>query len=960
MAADVLVPPSTDGSRVSRYRSVRKAQQQQSREPAPPLPTANMAHTTDSQSVSRSASRYHRPKTAVDRSVPMPAPLSATQVAALSAHSSSRTDVNNDELPRPAELAPPVIAPRTQESSERLQTNVPPVEERTRPTLEERQERMRAAQLAEWEALGRAAESDRLRQEREKEAREEEERLYQEQVERVERKRRQEEEAAEQEKRRQLKEREKAVKALEGDRQRPRREFSSQPTEARPSTAKHSNPSDPPPISTIMGFFKRRRSSDSTRAPDKTQPSPRATVEPRPKTSHAPQTPSSPKEETIRPGGGGVVPGTDAPISAVNHGVRRVMIECGKSRIRLPISPDTTPIQLIRSASTVLSEPIDPRASLLMETFTKASVERPLRMYEHVRDVMNSWDNDDQHNLVIIPSTPDGDNELYASFASKTEPKGGSWELHYSNKRGKWDKRHIKLRRDGQLVYEKGKTEINICHLSDFDIYTPIPRMVKTKVKPPKKYCYGVKSQQKSSIFENNTNFIHMFCTNDQKAANGFYRAVHTWRSWYLVDVMGEGGKNGKAGTTKGLNGTASTTSKKDSKMSAGEAKIHGRNLSEDSHYILGSFNDLGIDPSSFRYSNEPMSQQLGQQPSQSYRHRRRSSADSDAPLGIAFPEAVAAAAAAQKERDSTQAMHARKISQRMAEKSSPPVSYPAHMIQPSQDSSTGSGSAPPRTSASQTSDSSEAFSATGLLGKEYNARKEALNSNGVGGHLKRADSIHSSRSQSQVYRRNSVASADHPSAPRRDSGRVPPKPLIDLTPQYKEPPQFSKKGHGYKPKVIGEGGLIDAVPQNTNIEDAIKIPRATTWKRPVTSAGPGTAASSGRYKGWPQHAPPSSASPSPPPAPHAYDRTKSLRGHGAPLSHQHYQQSSLRSPNVGAGAPFTGDGLLAKSKGGWGSGSKGHGVLSGNMAKGPMVDLGEGSKFAEGSLLRQAERRRA
>lgn len=952
MAADVLVPSSTDGGRVSRYRSVRKTQQS-SREPPPPLPTANMAHSTDSQPVSRSASRYRRPKTAVDHTVPMPTPLSPTQTAALSAHSkswSNHTDpsaMNNGGLPPPLpSLAPHVVAPRTQESSERLQTSVPPDEERTRPTLQERLDRMRAAKLAEWEARGRAAEDDRLRQEREKEAREEEERAYQQEVERLEKKRRQEEE--EKEKWRQLREREKAAHALEGDRhRRPHKDVSSRSTEARPSTAKQTYPVDSPTTGAIMGLFKRRRGEDSPRTLDTVQSHPHTTADPHPKPSHAPQPSTSPKEETIRPGGGGVVPGTDAPISAVNHGERRVMIECGNSRIRLPINPDTTPIQLIRSASTVLSEPIDPRASILMEIFTKASVQRPLRMYEHVRDVMNSWDSDDQHNLVIIPSAQNDDNELYASFVPKTEPKGGSWELHYSNKRGRWDKRLITLRKDGQLLYEKGKTGVNICHLSDFDIYTPIPRLVKTKVRPPKKHCYGVKSQQKSSIFENSTNFIHMFCTNDQKVADRFYRAVHAWRSWYLVDVMGEGGQKGKAGVTKVLNGTVSTTSGNDSKPSAGEAKRHDRSLSEDSHYVLGSFNDLGIDPNSFHYSID--SQELARQPT---RHGRRSSTDSDAPLGIAFP-AAAAAQAAQKERDSTQAIHARKISQRMNEKSSPPVSYPAHMIKASRDSGSGSnssgsgsGSAPPRTSASQTSDGSEAFSSTGLLGKEYAARKEALNSsNGGAGHLKRTDSLRSSRSQSQARRHHSTSSADNTGAPRRDSSRILPKPLVDLTPQYKEPPQFTKKGHGYKPKVVGEGGLIDAVPQNPNIEEAIKIPPATVWKRPGTSSGPGgsgaavaAVGSAGRYKSRPYA--PSSASPPPMAggaAGLAQDRTKSLRGHGA---------------------PFTRDGLLAKAKEGWGSGVKGHGVMSGNMARGPMVDLGEGSKFVEGSLLRQAERR--
>jgi hypothetical protein len=315
-------------------------------------------------------------------------------------------------------------------------------------------------------------------------------------------------------------------------------------------------------------------------------------------------------------------------------------------------------------------------------------------MYENVRDVINSWDHDNQHNLVLMPSNPDNDTQLYTLSPPK-QPEGGSWELYYSNKRGKWKKQFIILRKDGQLLYAKGNTEADICNLSGFDIYNIIPHLAKAVVKPPNKYCVGVKSQQQSRILENTTDFIHMFSTNDRNVADNFYRTVFTWRSWYLVNVANV------LSVTTTLAVDNASKARREVEQKTGCA----RSLSEDSHFALGCTNELGIGLLVFPSSRGRMSQELA---------RERSDNTS---LSVVFRTA---AVAAQEEKDSTQAMHVRKLNQRLAEKSTPPISYPTNMIDPSRNSnisSSSGSSALPRTSLNQASrKSKEAVWVNGLI----------------------------------------------------------------------------------------------------------------------------------------------------------------------------------------------------------------------------------------------------
>jgi len=201
---------------------------------------------------------------------------------------------------------------------------------------------------------------------------------------------------------------------------------------------------------------------------------------------------------------------------------------------------------------------------------------------------MNSWEDDRQNKLVIEESDLDSDHELYEAHAPQQHQlKQFEGWLKFQNKKGKWEDRWVTLKLDGQITAaknESGKDVMNVCNLSDFDIYRPIPEGKKKK--SSKKVVMSIKSQQKSAMFMDLTDFVHHFYTEDRKVADQFFRCCQDWRSSYLVNKMGQG---------------------KDHQATEGAALGHNRSMSEKSHFMLGAFNDLGLDFSNYAREAEPV-----------------------------------------------------------------------------------------------------------------------------------------------------------------------------------------------------------------------------------------------------------------------------------------------------------------------------------------------------------------
>ncbi|GAB1314389.1 PH domain-containing protein [Madurella fahalii] len=192
------------------------------------------------------------------------------------------------------------------------------------------------------------------------------------------------------------------------------------------------------------------------------------------------------------------------------------------------------------------SQEMSPDTSVLIEPFSNPGLERRLRRYERIADVMNSWDQDSQHMLIVLPASPetDGELELRRVPISSEAPDGFSFPFYHTRRTRRWSKCYVTLyQQSGQMVESQkphpksGDRDVaKLCHLSDYDIYTPTEAEKRKILKPPKKYCYAIKTQQRSALFFNNSNYVHYFSTDNAEVARQFRARVHSWRSWYLVN----------------------------------------------------------------------------------------------------------------------------------------------------------------------------------------------------------------------------------------------------------------------------------------------------------------------------------------------------------------------------------------------------------------------------------------
>ncbi|KAJ2902930.1 hypothetical protein MKZ38_010661 [Zalerion maritima] len=301
-----------------------------------------------------------------------------------------------------------------------------------------------------------------------------------------------------------------------------------------------------------------------------------------------------------------VVPLSEAPSSAINanNPERRVAVRCKQSTLDLPVEWETTTLDILFSAASCLSQMmnnLNPSSSLLVESFSGMGLERRLRRYEQIRDVMNSWDKDTHNTLIVIPQgSADDDQDLDISSVPRTSaaPNGFTLHLYHSQKPGKWTKRYVTLMETGQM-YASKKPDFRttdkdchaICHLSDFDIYTPTESQMRRHLKPPKKFCYAIKSQQKTAVFLSMDSYVHYFCTEDPNMAQKFHALVHGWRSWYLVNRRVELAIKKKKAAAPQIAAVKSTP-----KKSLNVANVNGHRSKvsmDESPYAVGSLEPL-------------------------------------------------------------------------------------------------------------------------------------------------------------------------------------------------------------------------------------------------------------------------------------------------------------------------------------------------------------------------------
>lgn len=278
---------------------------------------------------------------------------------------------------------------------------------------------------------------------------------------------------------------------------------------------------------------------------------------------------------------------TAALACCANVAIQSVSVRCRGTAVPVQVTKETSTTDLLLACSQSLAKlgwPINPDSCVVIEPCLRPGLERRLRQYELVWDVMSGWDHDSSNTLIILPDSSDPDRELSLSSVPKTleEPAGFVLPLYFLLRPGKWAQRYITLKENGQIFASKkqdwkstDKDVARLCHLSDFDLYLPTESEMRRQLRPPKRYCYAVRSQEKATLFEDSTHYVHFFCTEDPNVARQFRSCVHGWRSWYLVNKKlglhekkklssptgrprADSGYKGRASVDQGLGGRAS------------------------------------------------------------------------------------------------------------------------------------------------------------------------------------------------------------------------------------------------------------------------------------------------------------------------------------------------------------------------------------------------------------------
>ncbi|KAI0552086.1 hypothetical protein F4679DRAFT_535784 [Xylaria curta] len=618
----------------------------------------------------------------------------------------------------------------------------------------------------------------------------------------------------------------------------------------------------------------------------------------------------------IEPGGRGIVPQKDAPTSASNAGGRNVVVRYRHHHtLSVHVTPETTAVDLMMQASRQAAHDveIDPERCLVLEQYSLLGLERRLRRYERIRDVMNSWDSDAQNQLAIVwPDPHENHQDLLVSAVVESDeaPSGCQLYMYHSSRPGKWNKKWITMLQTGQIVCSKkpnakatDKDTVSLCHLSDYDIYTPTESQMRRHIKPPKRFCFAIKSQHKTTLFLNTDNYVQYFSTEDPAAAHEFEQRAHGWRSWYLVDrhpdarkkMSNNNNSSSKTSSSEAraeYDDTATTTPASppthyptprqlDNTAAAGGQR--SRASVDESPYSIGQFEplldltrfdtrlpQLGKEvptpqfepPSSRQAADQRVRRRLSkrEKPDGSSRHpavsARRESEDgfTGGLLGEEYDNRKQALADLDKKKrpselaftEGASLLNSQQDREFAIEKQPEPPSWfpstqeytatqrPNHQI--------GAAARPP------------IASGHGTGGRHYSLSAATHRSGGLGpSSAARSSSAHhaSQHAYSRTYMQQS-----HPNPLESQPTGLPYaplKPLVDLTPTFQEPPQWSKekKGHGVKPPE-GVAHLVDFISAGTAADSTSN---RSILRRPTTSgsAPPGrtrsmsAATSSGR-----------------------------------------------------------------------------------------------------------------
>ncbi|KAF9911661.1 hypothetical protein EC991_002779 [Linnemannia zychae] len=211
-------------------------------------------------------------------------------------------------------------------------------------------------------------------------------------------------------------------------------------------------------------------------------------------------------------------------------------------------------------------------------------IERPLRDFEVILDVMKTWEAD-KDNKMICKSFP-ARNELTAQEVIRLVGPAGQegfvrphgW-VHIEMKKSKWVKRYLHI--TDTAVYHSKDAKFNgesmLCLLRNFDVYAvQIPRK-----KAPTKFGFALKSSDKIHLFETpEDDYIHYICTDSGESLREWLAGLRAAKGMFMYhanpEMIREGQKHAAQLLSSGSQDGLTRGNLTEEQVSIAEAKLAG------------------------------------------------------------------------------------------------------------------------------------------------------------------------------------------------------------------------------------------------------------------------------------------------------------------------------------------------------------------------------------------------
>jgi hypothetical protein len=211
-------------------------------------------------------------------------------------------------------------------------------------------------------------------------------------------------------------------------------------------------------------------------------------------------------------------------------------------------SPVTVPMRTGMDAGALLHKVRPGHERCLIECWPTLGVQRPVRYFELVVDVMNTWDvgASSQLSHLRLGKNVWGESNTRLETYPKAEPAiGETMFYYYVTADKKWSRRTISIGGGILNLTKKEKPSydkdyLQTINLDSFDIYSFIdPFAPSSKLRCPTKFCFALKSQHKQSLFGKNAVFAHYFAIDDQTLFTRWFGVIQEAKARMIAEKKG-------------------------------------------------------------------------------------------------------------------------------------------------------------------------------------------------------------------------------------------------------------------------------------------------------------------------------------------------------------------------------------------------------------------------------------